>query len=614
MSSRQSTEAASEVRQTEEETLRKRIAFLGARPFQDQVVQTPWSTVIDAPSLHRDLKERIRGLIRTCGQAQAIRCLTFIANAGYGKTHLLAWTRQMLEENNNKDAVFVYVSPYAAGGTTNSSLEQHVMRAVLDALWLRSRRQQSICEQTVRGLLVRAYDGIIDSGGGNILRVGTFFSRLFWRSRLRLARQGPQDQLAALQRAFRRRSFLEQTFADFSRQHPVGPDGVRLDWDTFVAACLLTCGDTRQRWHADRWFRGEPLPPDVLAPFHLDRPCQGMEKIRNGLFTLQRLVNQAFCLAFDQIEDTYLLFSQPGSPEAARFGQMMGILLRNLCVMPGFCLLFACQQSVWQDFARAAPPMLIDRMVEGHGAQALPTLDDEAACELVCRRLDAAVWSQLCEGEPTIDEPCFPFTTAEIRRFRIDTHSEPRPFLQRVQQEFERRLNGAPSKSPPIQLHAIEPREVVSHEPTPLLIRGENFPAEVRVLFNGTAAPTQPICRPAVGEIDVTTPTELEGEIAVRVEAADDAGNGANLPLRFLSRSVPRPYCRCIDGQRLKARRRELGLTQEAVAERVGTLGQYVSRLETGKWTKASDDLYVRLAELYGKPLSSFQKRGRDEA
>ena len=40
-------------------------------------------------------------------------------------------------------------------------------------------------------------------------------------------------------------------------QHPIGADGVRPDWDTFVAACLLTCGDTRQRWHADRWFRAD---------------------------------------------------------------------------------------------------------------------------------------------------------------------------------------------------------------------------------------------------------------------------------------------------------------------------------------------------------------------
>ena len=604
--------------QTKNEMLLERIAFLGARPFQEQVVQTPWSAVIDAPSFHHNVKELIRGIARTCGQPQAIRCLTFIASSGYGKTHLLAWTRQMLEAD--KGTVFVYVPPYVAGGVGGTSLEQHVLRAVVDALWLRSRRQQTLCEQTIRDLLVNGYDRIVDSGRAKMLRVGTIWSRLFWRSRLRIAARGPQDQLATLQRAFIRRSFLEETFTDFSQQQSVGPDGTRLDWDAFIAACLLTCGDTRQRWHADRWFRGDRLPADVLAPFHLDQHCQGMEKIRNGLFTLQRLVNQSFCLAFDQIEDSYHLFSQSDSTEAARFAQPMGVLLRNLCVMPGFCLLFACQQSVWQDFVRVAPSMLIDRMVEGHGVQALPTLDDETARELVRFRMDSAVWKQLCETEPPAGEPCFPFTDAEIRSIRIETGGEPRGFLQRLQQEYEGRVNGAcvserwRGDERKIRINAIEPREVVAPEQRPLLVRGENFPADVRIFFAGRPAPTPPICRPEVGEIDVTPPADLEGDIEVRVEAANDASNGASLLLRFLAQSLPRPYCRCIDPQQLKIRRLELDLTQTSVAERVGTRQQYISRLERGDWAKVPDDLYVRLAELYDRPLSYFQRLGRGEA
>lgn len=604
--------------QTEQQPLLERIAFLGARPFQDQVVQTPWSTVADAPSLHRHVKDLIARTVRTCGQPEAIRCLTFIANAGYGKTHLLAWTRQWLEEDKDVNAVFVYVSPYAAGGQASLSLEQHVLRAVVDALWLRSRRQQAHCEQTLRPLLAGSYDRIINAGRGKILRVGSIWSRMFWRARLHIGGRGPQAQLASLQRAFSRRPFWEETFSDFSRQQAeqaVGPDGTRLDWDAFVAACLMTCGDTRQRWHADRWFRGERLPADVLAPFHLDQPCQGMEKIRNSLFTLQRLFQQSICLAFDQIEDTYQLFGQSGSSEAGRFAQLMGILLRNLCVIPGFCLLFACQQSVWQDFVRVAPPMLTDRMVNGHGAQALPALDEETACELVRSRMNAAVWSKLCENAPPADEPCFPFTDAEIRHFRIDVGGEPRPFLQRLQQEFDRRVNGTPPRPKrAIQLHAIEPREVVAHEPTPLLIRGTDFPVDVRVLFDGQPAATPPVCRPAAGEIDVTTPTELEGEIELRVEAAEDPNNGVSLPLRFIAKPPARPYCRSIDRQRLKARREECGLTQQAVAERVGFSPAYISHVETGRRTNAADDLYVRLAELYDKPLSYFQKTGRAEA
>jgi hypothetical protein len=596
---------------TEHDVLLERIAFLGSRPFQQQVVQTPWNTVIDAPSLHREVKERIRTLVNTCGQDQAIRCLTVVGTTGYGKTHLLAWTRQLLDERD--DAVFVYVPPYAPGGPGSPSPEQHVIGAVLDALWLRSRRQQTCFEQAVRSFLVGCYDQVIDSGQGikETLRAGTFWSRMFRRSRLRIEPLGPQGQLAALQRAFARRQFLERAFAAFNERHPIGGDGVRPDWDTFVAAALLACGDARQRWHADRWFRAASIPPDVLQPFHLDQPCQGTDKIRNGLFTLQRLVGRSFCLAFDQLEDTYLTLFQPGSSEATRFSQMLGILLRNLTVIPGLCLLFACQQAVWQDFAQFVHPMLFDRMVEGHGAQLLQPLDDATARELVRERMQAAVWAHLVDGKPPADEPCFPFTAEEVRQMRIDTGGELRTFLQRVQAEFERRLKPPPKPPPPLTLRltSIEPREVMSYEPTAVLIRGENFPADVRVLFAGQPAPVQPVCRPDAGEIDVTTPTGMVGDIEVRVEAEDAADNAASLSLWFLEREVPRPYRQYLDGQRLRARREELRLTQQQVAERVGSLQQYISRLERGKLPNAPDDLYARVTQVYGVPLSHFLKR-----
>ena len=138
-------------------------------------------------------------------------------------------------------------------------------------------------------------------------------------------------------------------------------------------------------WHADRWLRSDRLPPDVIAPFHLDFPCQGIEKVRNGLFTLQRLVGQSFCLAFDQLEDTYLTLGQPGSGEATQFAALVGILVRNLLTMPGFCLLFACQESVWSNFVQPAPPMLVQRMTEGYGAQPLRPLEDDAVAQELVR-------------------------------------------------------------------------------------------------------------------------------------------------------------------------------------------------------------------------------------
>jgi hypothetical protein len=485
------------------------------------------------------------------------------------------------------------------------------MRAVLDAL-RRSRRQQTCFEEAGRSFLVECYDRIIDSGRGikEILRAGSFWSRLFRRSRLRIGPQGTQDQLAALQRAFDRRQFLERGFDEFRQQHPVRGDGVRPDGDTFVTACLLACGDTRHQSNAYRWFQAEPITLDVFQPFHLHQSCQGTDKVRNGLYTLQRLLGRSFCLAFDQLEET-----GTDSEAAARFAQLFGVLLRNLCAMPGFCLLFACQQSFWQSFAQSAPPMLVQRMVEGDGAQLLSPLDDETAEELVRERLRAAdIWRRLAlDGLPP-DQPCYPFTAQQIRQMRIDTGGELRAFLLRAQRDFRQRLTASPPPSRPpsprprIRLTGIEPLEVMSHPPSPVRIRGENLPAEVRVLFAGHLAP-QIVCRPEVGEITATTPAGLLGDIEVRVEAVDDSSNGADLSLTFLSRGVPRPYRDHIDGQLLKARRKELGWTQQQVADLIKSKQTYISNLELGKWKKPPDEMYARLADLYQRPLSSFLRQ-----
>ena len=46
-------------------------------------------------------------------------------------------------------------------------------------------------------------------------------------------------------------------------------------------------------------------------------------------------------------------------------------LLRNLSVMPRFCMLFAFLLDNWREFSVKAEPMLIDRMKEGYGVQIL---------------------------------------------------------------------------------------------------------------------------------------------------------------------------------------------------------------------------------------------------
>jgi DNA-binding XRE family transcriptional regulator len=200
---------------------------------------------------------------------------------------------------------------------------------------------------------------------------------------------------------------------------------------------------------------------------------------------------------------------------------------------------------------------------------------------------------------------------AEVRQLRIDTGGELRAFLHLAQERFQQHLQAPinPPPPPPIQLLSIEPREVISHEPTAILIRGHHLPAEVQVLFGTASPPTAPVCRPVDGEVDVTTPTGLVGDIEVMVQAADNPANKASLSLRFVQREVPRPYCQHIDRHLLKARREQLKLTQKQVADQVGTQQPYLSQLETGKWTKAPDEVYVRLAKVYGTPLSAFLQR-----
>jgi hypothetical protein len=142
-----------------------------------------------------------------------------------------------------------------------------------------------------------------------------------------------------------------------------------------------------------------------------------------------------------------------------------------------------------------------------------------------------------------------------------------------------------------------------------VLIRGEHIPTEVQVLFAGNPASILPICRPEKGEIDATPPTGLLGDVEVRVQSVDKPDNADSLVLRFVEREVPRPYCKHLDRRILRARREELKLTQQHVAEQVGSSQYRISHLEIGRWTDPPDELFVRLAKLYGLPLRHFLKQ-----
>src|SRR5207248_2869321 len=160
------------------------------------IVDSPWQSVIDSSAPHGALKELIRATIDGCTEDPAERCLTLVAQAGYGKTHLLAYGRQLTDEWGG---IFVFVPPFASN-TPAASFEQHLMRSAFEALnGRRSQRQRERFGEAVRSQLVAAYDRVVEAGDGQrILQTGTWLQWSFTRNSLRIARKPAEQQLASL--------------------------------------------------------------------------------------------------------------------------------------------------------------------------------------------------------------------------------------------------------------------------------------------------------------------------------------------------------------------------------------------------------------------------------
>jgi DNA-binding XRE family transcriptional regulator len=420
---------------------------------------------------------------------------------------------------------------------------------------------------------------------------------------LRIGARDLNEQLAALQSAFRHRDLLEFAFNRFTEQHPAAPEGLRPDWDSFVAIAQLVCGNPTQSWHAREWLQNEPMPPGVWAPYHLQQRCQGAEKVGNGLFTLVRLVGLPFCLTFDQVETTFNAVLQ--HPET--WNQLTPLLYR-LISAPRFSLLFFVQASAWQQFSSKIPRMLLRRITEGDGAQRLHPLDDAAAQAVVRARMDAFVWRELAaEGTaPPADQPLFPFTAEEVREIRINANSELHPFLGLLRDRYAHLVAPPPPPAPVIT--AIVPAEIPPHEPKAVRIQGRHFQPAVTVFLAGR--PMTPVTyHPNEGStevIEITTPVGLLGEVEVRVQVADDSKRFATAKLRFVD-PLPRPYAEHVDREKIKKRRKEMGLVQVQVGERVGLTAARISRFETNQWNPP-DDVVQRIVAALGGTITDFRK------
>jgi hypothetical protein len=589
------------------EALRQRLRALGARPFHQQVVQSPWSTVYDVDLLHQEAKGLLAAVVDGCEQPDAIRCLTVSAPSGYGKTHLLAWTRQQLEQSQK--GLFAYIPPYSPD---SGPFENHVLRAVLESLRLRSPRHLERLNAEMRSFLVGNYDAyILARRPLGRLKTGTLWSRILRPLSHRIGGKDPDDQFAALQRAFRYRDLLEFAFNRFTERHPPGADGLRADWDTFVAVALTVCGNTTQRWHAERWLQNEPMPPEVWAPYHFQHRCQGTDKIRNVLFSLTHLIGCPVCLAFDQLEDTCnAVLKQPGPPP----WDPLTLLLVRLSSVPRFTLLFFIQASVWGEIRSQIPPMLHDRITEGHGVQRLRSLDDRTAQAVLRARMDAFVWEELAAEKfvPPGDQPLFPFTAEEVRQLRIHANSELRPFLRLLQDRYEQLITPTPPPAPVIT--EVIPSQVVPHEPTAVRIHGRHFRPEVAVFLAGR--PITPItCHVNDGQtevIEITTPVGHLGAVELRVQAADDPQRFATAQLTFVD-TPPRPYWRYVGRDKFKARRRELGMTQGQLGKALQEPAWKVGNFENDHW-QAPDEFIERLARALGRTVADFRKDAPGDA
>jgi DNA-binding XRE family transcriptional regulator len=572
---------------------------LGAQPFHQQVVQSPWSIVYDADLLNKEIKELSAVIVDGCNRHNVVRCLTVTAPTGYGKTHLLAWNRQRLEQS--RTAVFVYVPSYFPD---SGPFENHVLRAALDALRLHSPWQKERLNERVHSFLVEAYDEYIAARLPlSQLKAGGFWTRLLRPLSLRIGERHLDEQQDALQRAFRYRDLLEFAFKRFTEQHPADVE-VKPDWDAFVAVAQLVCGNPAQSWHAKQWLQNEPMPPEVWAPYHLRERCQGTEKLGNALFTLMHLVGLPLCFTFDQVEDTVeAMLKHPARP-----WHLLTPLLVRLSRASGFSMLFFVQASVWQALGSNIYPMLRDRITEGYGVQRLRPLDDAAAEAIVRARMEAFVWRELTTAgiRPPANQPLFPFTSEEVNQLRRAANSELRPFLRLLQDRYAQLIAPPPPPTPIIT--AILPEQVPPHQPNAVRIQGSHFRPEVKVFLAGH--PILPVTYHAdagsTEVIEITTPLGLLGDIEVRVQAVDDPQRFATATLRFVD-SFPRPYYKYVDRQKMKDRRTVMGLNQTQLGAQVGVNQTRISQFERNKWNPP-DDVIERMAAVLGGCVADFRK------
>jgi DNA-binding XRE family transcriptional regulator len=436
--------------QTEKEQILEKIREKSINPFLQQIVQRAWDDPVNSDQIHPQVKSRIRQLIESCKKEQTPKCLTISGPKGAGKTHLLSYARQLcltLEKTQYLD-----IPPYFYR-TSSYSLEYHLLDSVLIGICDRNPALEREFESRVRDLFVECHDEIVAGNDPKLKELLSSRSGIIgsiFRGRQPSLRG---QRLAEIQKECTRlltnRPFLDFVFDRLKKKAVEIKVPPVFSRDAFVAICLKFLGDPVQESIGNQWFSGSFTSEDDYRNHHLDQPgFKGMDNLSRFLQMFVVMTGWSFCLAFDQIEDTYSSFELAKSDRTV-FNQSMSTLLSQCSDLRGVCFIFSFQVGTYQVFAREISVMARDRLTEGYGVQKLENFSDEAALDVVSARMNKLLWPELGIPKPLYLESFFPFEQSDIRAILSDLLREAseidvRRFLVRCYNRFEEIVRKAP--------------------------------------------------------------------------------------------------------------------------------------------------------------------------
>jgi hypothetical protein len=109
------------------------------------------------------------------------------------------------------------------------------------------------------------------------------------------------------------------------------------------------------------------------------------------------------------------------------------------------------------------------------------------------------------------------------------------------------------------------------------------------------------------GEIEVTIPCGLAGDVTLRIASVHQSVNAVEVPVRV--RQLPRPLKQWVDGAKVQNRLDELGLQLKKTANQIGFPSYHkLKKLMAEELEDAPDELYEKLSVVLETPLHRLLK------